>query len=324
MMFSKLLQCGKQARNVDKPYCKQARMARPALSASRCIDIIDFLASFPARAFTLSEIARAAKINVASCHAVISALVARGYLTRGFKQRTYVLGPALIAAGQAALVSQPLIARAHDAAEALSAELGLPVLLSAVAGDEIVAIWSIADAHGHRPGMQVGERKPLVPPVGAVFLAWSSEPAIDAWIARKTGYGDIAPEEWLQSLALIRKRGFQVTLRTHRGAALGSLMAEMASRRDVHEYKDWVFDVLRSLDQRLLQPNQIAANELYDVILIAAPIFNEIGEAVFSLCLGGFSASLKGSMIEKYAEHLVRACLRVMRAGVPLRARSGR
>jgi DNA-binding IclR family transcriptional regulator len=317
------LQCRKQHRNVEKPYCKKARMARPALSASRCIDIIDFLASFPERAFTLSEIARAAKINVASCHAVISALTARGYLTRGFRQRTYVLGPALVAAGQAALKSQPLIACAHHAAEALSGELGVPVLLSAIAGDEIVAIWSIADTHGHGPGMQVGERKPLVPPVGAVFVAWSSEAAIDAWIARKAGYGDTDPEEWRQNLALIRKRGFQVTLRTHRGAALGSLMAEMASRRDVHEYKDQVFDLLRSLDQQLLQPKRIAANELYDVILIAAPIFNEIGEAVFSLCLGGFSASLKGSMIEKYAERLVRACLTVMRAGVRARARSG-
>ena len=76
------------------------------------IDAIDLLAAFPERTFTLSEIARAAKINIASCHAVMNALIDRGYLTRRGDQRTYSLGPALMAIGAAALKSQPLIARA--------------------------------------------------------------------------------------------------------------------------------------------------------------------------------------------------------------------
>src|SRR4029077_18145721 len=89
--------------------------SRPALSAARSSEIIDFLASFPERGFTLSEIVRATKINVASCHAVLATLTDCGYLTRCPNERTYTLGRALVAIGQAALKSQPLIARAQEA-----------------------------------------------------------------------------------------------------------------------------------------------------------------------------------------------------------------
>src|SRR5271165_1671284 len=148
------------------------------------MEIIDFLAAFPGRAFTMSEIARAAKINIASCHAVLSALISRGYLTRDADQKTYALGPALVAIGKVALKSQPLVLRAEQAAQALSRDLGLPVLLTALVGEEILAIASVADPSGRSPSMRVGQRMPLVPPVGAPFLAWSSTAAIEAWIAR--------------------------------------------------------------------------------------------------------------------------------------------
>ena len=105
-------------------------MSRPALSASRSIAIIDFLAAFPGRGFTLSEIARAANINYGSCHAVLNALTLSGYLKRGPNQKSYVLGPALIAIGQSALKSQPLFPRIQDATRKLVRELKLPVLVS--------------------------------------------------------------------------------------------------------------------------------------------------------------------------------------------------
>src|SRR5689334_18817876 len=71
-------------------------MARPALSATRGIEILDLLAAFPTQAFTLSEIARASGINVSSCHSVLNALLVRGYLSHGASPKTYVLGPALV------------------------------------------------------------------------------------------------------------------------------------------------------------------------------------------------------------------------------------
>jgi DNA-binding IclR family transcriptional regulator len=289
-------------------------VARPALSASRSIEVLDFLAAYPGRAFTLSEIARAAKINVASCHAVLSALVERGYLTRSTGQRTYALGPALVALGESALASQPLVARARQAAHELFAELGLPVLLSGVVGDEIVGLVSIPDAAGRVPGLRVGERLPLVPPIGAPFLAWSSDEAIEAWIARSLAPAPAGlAEELRHTLALTRLRGFQVTLRSPEGPDMATVLQEMAAGRRPPESRAGVMRLIHSLDLHVAQPETIAPDELYDVVLIAAPLFDQAGEAAFSLCFGGFGEKLAGAAVLAYADRLVRTCVQVMR-----------
>jgi len=289
-------------------------VARPALSASRSSDIIDFLAAFPDRGFTLSEIVRATKINVASCHAVLTTLTDCGYLTRCAKQRTYTLGPALVAIGQAALKCQPLISSAREAAETLRRELGTAVLLSAVIGDEILAIASVPDAAGRSPGMRVGERKPLVAPIGGPFVAWASEAAIEAWIARHVPRDEKLAAEWRQTLELTRKRGYQVVLRAPDTPQIATLMSEMASGRRIPDYKDEVTRLINSFDHQLSQPKTIVADQLYDIVLISAPLFDQNGAAAFNLCLGGFSDRLTGATIVSYADRLGRTCLEIMRA----------
>jgi DNA-binding IclR family transcriptional regulator len=293
---------------------QEIRMARPALSASRSVDVLDLLAAFPGRSFTLSEIARATGVNVASCHAVLSTLVERGYLSRAAGQRTYALGPALVALGEAALKAQPLVARAKAAAHELHGETDAPVLLSAIVGEEIVGLVSLADAGGRGPGLRVGERRPLVPPVGASFLAWSPEAETEAWIARSAGpYHDRLAEECRRSLALTRQRGYQVTLRSTEGREISALMAEMASGRRAPESRDGVTRLINSLDLHLAQPETLEPDTLYDVVLIAAPIFDQSGRAAFSLCFGGFAERLSGATVLAHADRLVRTCVQVMR-----------
>ena len=316
--FFYISECARSAVTVNRG--APIPMARPALSASRSIEIIDLLAAFPGRAFTLSEIARAARINVASCHAVLNALMERGYLVSGAKPRTYVLGPALVAVGQAALKSQTLVGRAQQAAQELLRELDQPTLLSALIGDEVVGVLSMRNSAGREPDLRAGERVPMVPPAGAPFIAWSSPQGIDAWIAKKQHLTRAMEQQIRQSLALTRKRGYQVTLRLPESAELAALMTEMAARREVHAYKEEVFNLLNSIQRLPLTPEKIAAKERYDVILIAAPIFNERGEAAYSLCLSNFAERLSGAEIQKHADHVLRASLKVMRADLALRA----
>lgn len=290
-------------------------MARPALSASRSSDIIDFLAAFPARGFTLSEIVRATKINVASCHAVLATLTDCGYLTRDPTTRTYTLGRALVAIGQAAFKSQPLVARAKEAAEGLQRELDTTVLLTTVVGDEILAVLTVPDASGRPPGLRAGERMPLVAPVGVPFLAWSSEKTIESWIARHPPPRDRKiVEKWRHSLTLTRKRGYQVMLRAPNGPEIGMLMAELASGGRIPDYKDEVLRLVNSFDHEFPQPETIEPDQLYDILVISAPLFDQTGEAAFNLSLIGFSKRLNGTAIISHADQLVRACIEVMRA----------
>ncbi len=293
-------------------------LSRPALSATRSLDIIDLLAAFPGRSFTLSEIMRATDINVASCHAVLNALVERGYLMRDPKQKSFSLGPVLVAVGDAALTGQPLIARARQAACELRAELDAPILLSAAIGTEIVGILAIADRDGRGPGLRTGERRPLVPPIGAPFLAWECAEAITAWLAKAPADRDPGfVEAQRRSLSLIRDRGFQVALHSPRFARE---MGEMATGRQTNDYKAQMIGLVGSLDAQVMLSETIAPDALYDVMLIAAPIFDRNGACVYNLCLGDFAERLTGATVLAHADRLVRACLQIMHADRAMRA----
>jgi DNA-binding IclR family transcriptional regulator len=290
-------------------------VSRPGLSASRSIDIIEFLARFPQRAFTLSELVRATGINVSSCHVVLNRLTERGYLSRCPEQKTYTLGPSLIAIGQAGFKSQPMIARVHRAAQELLRDLDVPVLLSTIVGGDILAVLALEDSQGRAPGLWVGERLPLVPPLGAPFLAWASEEAIEGWIASRAAPPEPRlADEWRRNLELTRERGFQVAMSWAKGPSLATMMLDMANGGAGGEYRSELTRLINTLEDYNPQPETILADEFYDVVMIAAPIFDATGSAVFNLSLGGFPQKLSGAMINDYAERLVRTCLEIMRA----------
>ena len=289
-------------------------MARPALSAERSLDVLDILAAFPNRGFSLSEIARLAKINSASCHAILNVLVSKGYLKRGSNGRSFLLGPALVAIGRAALKSQPLVISAEPVVEELAQELGVPVLLNTLAGDDILCVLSHPAPSGRYAGMEVGERLPLVAPAGAPFMAWSTEEQIEQWIARAAlpHRAELA-EGWRHMLALTRQRGFQVTLRMNDGTTISAMMSEMASRRGTINYKDEVARYVNSLDGHFIQPETIEPERAYEIVVIASPLFDQKGTVAYNLCLTGFPDQLSGATILNYADRLVGACVRIMR-----------
>jgi len=290
-------------------------MVRPALSAARGADILDFMARFPARDFKLSEIVSGTGVNLASCHAILAALEDRGYLSRCPRRKTYRLGSALVALGQVAAASQPLVAMARDAAGRLVQELGLALVLSTVVGEEIIGIVAVDTPDGRTAGLNVGERMPLVPPVGASFLAWEDESAINAWLDRASPRHD--PDDlayWRQGLASIRARSFQVELRAPDSTALADRMASMAAGNKVSRYKGELLELVHSLGRHPMQPERIDFDQDYELILIAAPIFDQDGRCAYNLCLGGFAGPVSGEMVMALGTRLVETCLQIMQA----------
>lgn len=277
-------------------------MARPALSAARGLDIIDILATSAARSMTLSEIMRASGINVASCHAVLNVLVERGYLSRDATTKTYALGPAIYGAGQAALDAQPLLAHATSAAHALFDDLHIPVSMTAAVGREIVGVISINDQSGRRPLLRAGERRERVPPIGAPFVAWSGEEAIAEWLAASPDRSAEAITRLRHGVETIRDRGFEVLLRTAEVSPAASELLALAGK-DVH-----------ALGPNMALPQRIDPTLRYDVMMIAAPIFDRSGAGVYSLCLGPFADLLSGARVLELADRLLKACVEVMHA----------
>lgn len=286
-------------------------MPRPALSAARGLEIIDLLAAAPGRSLSLSEVAKSTGINLASCHAVLTVLAERGHALRDAQTKAYCLGPMAFAAGQAALAAQPLLALAKTAARSLVAALSVPAMLSAAIGDDIVGIVSIGMDKGHSPLLCAGERRPRRPPIGAPFVAWSGEPAIEAWLAD-------APEcerpELRRVVETIRDRGFEVLLRSSEMPPLAARLTALAAPERQAGRRAPEAAGFHRLGRDMILPARIEPGELYPVTMIAAPIFDRHGACAFNLCLGPFAEALSGSAILETAERLLQACVEVMQA----------
>ena len=196
-------------------------------SASRSVEILNFLAAHAPEQFTLSEISAALTINLASTHALLNTLEAAGYVIRHPRLRTYSLGASVVALGNAALQSHPAIACANDEAQGLSAELGLSVAVTADAGNDIVFLGRMGE---HRPRdveAYAGQRIPLSPPVGAVFVAWRDP---EAWLAKAS---DRASMESI--LDEVRSRGWAASFEPDHYQPLGSMDPDrLLQRRDGH------------------------------------------------------------------------------------------
>ena len=290
-------------------------MSRLALSATRSIDIIELLATFPDRGFSMSEISRATGINIASCHAVLTTLTGRGYLVRSAGDKTYKLGLSLIAVGHGAEKSQPIAVRAMEAADKLSAELDVGALLTTAVGDEILAVYALEGPTGRSPGMHDGERLPLVAPLGAPFLAWASQAELEEWLARRPEPNNPDLSARIQrDISIIKKRGYQMYFSNGETVSFAALIAEMSASEAVSDYKGKISSLASTFHYHMEQPESIDDDASYDVTLIAAPIFDRDGNAMFNLGLGGFTGPLSGKTINRCAERLLVACLDVMRS----------
>src|SRR5688500_11080647 len=188
-------------------------MARPAPAIDRCVAVLNHLAAHPSEQFSLSELARALDLNKATAHAMLTTLTDAGYLTRDNEQKTYGLGPALIAVGNAALASTPAARLAEPAMAALSADLDLECIASTAIGEEIVILARAGNARPLGINVQPGQRLPLSPPLGTVFVAWSGAEAIDRWLSHLgPEQGEADRERYRQALQTVRERGYSVAL----------------------------------------------------------------------------------------------------------------
>jgi DNA-binding IclR family transcriptional regulator len=266
-------------------------MPRPALAATRALAVLDFLAAHPTDEFTLSDLAGELDINVASAHAVLCVLTEEGYLVRNPRLRTYSLGPSVVALGSGALERHPAIDHARDEARRLSEELDLGVAVTALAGDDIVFLARVGEHQAHEIQVHVGQRIPLVPPIGAVFVAWLDP---EPWLSRASDR--VAMEALLDD---VRARGWAVAMETDAHRARRGSLAEPITDLDPSEYV-----------------GPLAGDRTYDVVMIAAPVFDRRGDSLVSITLLGLESGLTADQVAEYGE-------RVRDAGLVATRRSG-
>src|SRR4051812_30928100 len=149
-------------------------MPKQVPAVDKALRILAELAARPSEPLTLSELARAAEINLSTCHSIVMSLTDASYLLRHEPSKTYTLGPAVVEVGTAALQQYPGLPAARAAADELTRRFDLGVTVGGRAGDEIIVLAHTATPH-ISPATVQGFRGPMVPPLGRLFMAWADD-----------------------------------------------------------------------------------------------------------------------------------------------------
>ncbi len=269
-------------------------MARRTPAIQRAVSVLNHLATEPEERFTLSELARALELNKATAHSLLATLVDAGYLVRDEDDKTYGLGPALIALGNAAMEGFPAATVAEEPMRELSRELDLECVASADIGDEIVIL---ATAGTHRPlgiNIRPGLRLPLAPPLGTVFVAWEGRERIDRWLSLLgPGASDEDLERYRRALRVVRERRFSVGLGGDEQQRLvESLQADGGTRPPDAPGEEYAL-------------TELADAREYRINHIGAPVFGPDASVVLALFLIGFRGEIPASEVPRFAERLL-------------------
>jgi DNA-binding IclR family transcriptional regulator len=239
-------------------------MARPAPGADRSVAVLELLADHPDERFTLSEVARRCGLNKATAHALLSALTAHGILLRHPEEKRYSLGPRLIAIGDAAHRGYSAIDFAPYVLGRLAVDTALQATAARLEGDAI----SVIARSGGGMDEPTPPRLPHIPPLGALFMAWSDEPSIEAWLARAPASEVVG--HVLEALPAIRDRGYAVTLATPERQRLMGVGAGRLSHDEVRA-------LLAEFGRRGALVTDLDPAGSYPVANVAAPVFRADG-----------------------------------------------
>ena len=275
-------------------------MARRAPAVERSIAVLNFLAGRPDERFTLSEIARSTDLNKATLHAILGALTESGFVLREEERKTYGLGPALVALGGAAVEANPAVQLSLPHMEVLSNELGLDCVASTAIEDQIVILARTSSRRPFGINVEPGQRLPLAPPLGTVFVAWSSQSDIDRWLAQvgpSASKADI--QRYRQAVETVRARGYSLGLG---GEPVPRSERETKGRPRTLE------DNVRSIRVDEYALIELDHSPTYQLNHIGAPVFSATGGVSLALFLIGFQGDIAAGEVPRYAERLRYAC----------------
>ena len=172
----------------------------------RVVAVVELLAAEPARTYSLTEIARTAEVTPATCHEILASLTRAAWVVRDPGDRSYGLGPAMLAMGQAAASGYQAARAAESELAVLAAGLGMPATSSVLDGDTIVVVGAAGERAG-TAGM-VGHRIGFAPPIGLVFAVWSLEAERADWLSRVGAAHEDELGDLLSAIEQTRQRGY--------------------------------------------------------------------------------------------------------------------
>jgi DNA-binding IclR family transcriptional regulator len=272
-------------------------MTRSSPGVGRVVSILNFIADHPGQSFTLTDIVRALRLSRATCHALLGGLVEAGYLFRA-SDKSYVLGPALIAMGETAKanfsptqVAQPEMRVLADRYDAMCA-------LCALRGNDAVIVERAA-ALSHVGNATVrGAQLPLLAQYASIFFIWSSTTDVDAWLdALDPAPATEAREAMLVGIQFLRKHGFGVSVRSTADPGIVSSFDRSAGIEALNKHMAPLFEIDPDGD--------------YLPGYIQAPVYDARRRVLLAIALTGFKTRLTGREVMAIGEDVRATCERL-------------
>lgn len=141
--------------------------------------------SVAARPVSITEIANACELPLASVHRLAGHLEARQLLKRALGSKRYIVGPAMTKLSASALAASGRSDRVHRHLESLAREIGEHCHLGICIDNEIVYCDSARSTHSAGLQFEPGTRAPLyASSIGKLFLAELPAQEFRDWLAR--------------------------------------------------------------------------------------------------------------------------------------------
>lgn len=272
---------------------------------TRVVEVMNFLAAHPTESFTLSEIAERLGLSIGSAHRLLTTLAEARYLSRHPKHKTYSLGMALVAIGQAALAQHRDLDVARREMVRLASELRVQCHACVVVDDELLFLASEGLPQSYAPLNRAGDRRPFMPPLGMVHAAWADPDDQEDYIERApAALNDTARAHVARSLEVIRQRGFAMSGSGPAFRALRQFTSGPIGYQKDEGYWAGLRQLIADLSEREMQLLDYDEAGADGVAFITAPVFSPAGQVSLELTLGGLPPNLAPAEIERYVERL--------------------
>jgi DNA-binding IclR family transcriptional regulator len=288
-------------------------LSRSSPSAGRTLQLLETLAADPSRRFSLTDLRRTLGFSQGTIYALLTTLKRAGYVRRDPVDRLYSLGPAILPVGDAARRAYPIVDQALGPMQEVADDLDTECHAGMRVSDQILVVARLGPAQPLGVGVRVGERYPLVPPIGAAFVAWESPAAVEEYLARAAP--DLNQDErdrHRRGLAAVRKRGYSI----HADDGPWREMNELVGRRNTGAGADELDGTVRTLARELGHHRYLVV-DLEDIateawIELSAPVFDAEGAVALTVGVSSIP-ELVATPVEEVAARVVAATRAITR-----------
>jgi IclR family acetate operon transcriptional repressor len=243
-------------------------------SVDRAVTLLEAIAEAGGET-TLTELSRRTRLNISTCHHLLSTLVNRGYVAKVPVRRSYALGARILYLSNACLTQVDLPARAAPFIEQINEKTGETVHLAVLQGDAMMKVAKRESRHPVRvdTGTLGKSDAAHATASGKAMLAWLPEGEIKRVLAQgMTRYTANTITEWpalIEELRHVRRDGYSMdreefqpgvicvgaAIRDHNGAVVGAISASTPTMRASDEHlalvREEVTGAVRALSAEL-------------------------------------------------------------------------